>query len=59
MCSPQNHGEGGSEQVRYGSQPEPLDMPFERFFAVLRFENRGAVDELGSIIDYKCLKSTR
>jgi hypothetical protein len=45
----QNHGEGGSEQVRQGSsaQKEPLSIPVERFFSMLRFENRRKLDDLG------------
>jgi hypothetical protein len=40
-----NHGEGGSEQVRFGPQLEPLD-DIGRFLASLRFEQRGKLDQL-------------
>ena len=37
-----NLGEGGSEQVRYGSQAsyEPLSIPVERILASLRFDSK-------------------
>ena len=37
---PQNHGEGGSEQVRFRPlfENELLDVPVERFLVSLRFE---------------------
>ncbi|GAF85043.1 unnamed protein product [marine sediment metagenome] len=41
-----NHGEGGSEQVRFRPQLEPLDDT-GRFLASLRFEQRGKLDQLG------------
>jgi hypothetical protein len=41
-----NLGEGGSSSVQYHPQ-KPLDMPIERFFASLRFEQRGKLDQLG------------
>jgi hypothetical protein len=45
----QNYGEGGSEQVRFGPllENELLDLPVERFFASLRFDQRGKLDQLG------------
>ena len=43
---PKNHGEGGSEQVRFRPL-EPFDDSVERFFASLRFEQRGKLDQLG------------
>jgi hypothetical protein len=46
-CFPLIFREGrGSEQVRYGPQLEPLD-DIGRFFASLRFEQRGKLDHLG------------
>jgi hypothetical protein len=45
-----NHGEGGSEQVRFRPQ-KSLDMHIERFFASLRFEQRGKLEQLGIEID--------
>jgi hypothetical protein len=38
--------EGGSEQVRFGPQ-KSLDMPIERFFASMRFEQKGKLEQLG------------
>jgi len=53
-----NHGEGGSEQIRYGSHDpkRPLSIPVERLLAMLGFENRGrsrinAEDDLGLDIE--------
>jgi hypothetical protein len=45
-----NHGEGGSSFVQYRPQ-KSLGMPVERFFASLRFEQRGKLDQLGIEID--------
>jgi hypothetical protein len=42
----QNHGEGGSSFVQHRPQ-KSLDMPIERFFASLRFEQRGKLDQWG------------
>jgi hypothetical protein len=44
-----NHGEGGSEQVRFRPQLENelLDKLVEQFLASLRFEQRGKLDQLG------------
>jgi len=42
----QNHGEGGSEQVRFRPQLKPLD-DIERFFESLRFKQWGKLDQLG------------
>jgi hypothetical protein len=44
--SPEKHGEGGSEQVRFRPQ-KSLGVPIERFFALLRFEQRGKLNHLG------------
>jgi hypothetical protein len=46
---PKNHGEGGSEQVRFRPQLENElpDIPVEQFLASLRFEQRGKLDQLG------------
>jgi hypothetical protein len=41
-----NHGEGGSEQVRFGPQ-KSLGVPIERFFAFLRFEQKRKLEQLG------------
>ena len=41
-----NHGEGGSEQVRFRPQ-KSLGVPIERFFASLRFEQREELALLG------------
>jgi hypothetical protein len=38
--------EGGSEQVRFRPQ-KSLDIPIERFFASISFEQRGKLDQLG------------
>jgi hypothetical protein len=46
MFLTQNHGEGGSSFVQHRPQ-KSLDMPIERFFASLRFEQRGKLDQLG------------
>ena len=45
----QNHGEGGSEQVRFRPQieNETLDVPVEWFLYSLRFEQRVKLDQLG------------
>jgi hypothetical protein len=45
----QNHGEGGSEQVRFRPQieNEPLDVPVERFLASLRFRQWGKLNQRG------------
>ena len=47
--STKNHGEGGSEQVRFRPflQNELPDMPVEQFLAYLRFEQREKLDQLG------------
>jgi hypothetical protein len=42
----ENHGEGGSEQVRFRPQIEPLDN-IGRFLATLRFDQRSKLDQLG------------
>ena len=44
-----NHGEGGSEQVRFRPlcKNELLDMPVEQFLASFRFDQRGKLDQLG------------
>jgi hypothetical protein len=44
-----NHGEGGSEQVRFRPQlkNELLDVPVEQFLSSLRFQQRGKLDQLG------------
>ena len=49
-----NHGEGGSEQVRFRPllENELLDMPVEQFLASLRFEQRGKLDQLGIEIGF-------
>jgi hypothetical protein len=41
-----NHGEGGSSFVQHRPQ-KSLGIPIERFFASLRFEQRGKLDQLG------------
>jgi len=41
-----NHGEDGSEQVRFRPLLEPLD-DIGRLLASLRFEQRGRLDQLG------------
>ena len=46
----QNHGEGGSEQVRFRPQ-KTLGVPVGRFLASLRFEQRGKLDQLGIEMD--------
>ena len=46
MFFTKNHGEGGSSFVQYRPQ-KSLDVPIERFFASLRFEQRGKLDEIG------------
>ena len=53
-----NHGEGGSEQVRFRPlvENELFDMPVERFLAMCRFENRGKLGDLGIKIDKNTLK---
>jgi len=43
---PQNYGEGGSEQVRFRPQLEPLD-DIGRFLASPRFEQRGKLEQVG------------
>ncbi len=54
MFLPQNHGEGGSEQVRFRPlfNKELLDMPVEQFLTSLRFQQRGKLDQLGIEIGY-------
>jgi hypothetical protein len=49
MILTQNHGEGGSEQVRFRPllENELLDMPVEQFLASLRFDQREKLDQLG------------
>jgi hypothetical protein len=49
MVSLKNHGEGGSEHVRFRPQieTEPFDVSVERFLASLRFQQRGKLDQLG------------
>jgi hypothetical protein len=44
-----NHGEGGSEQVRFRPQleNEHLDWDVEQFLASLRFQQMGKLDQLG------------
>jgi len=44
-----NHGEGGSEQVRFRPllENELPDMPVEQFLSSLRFDQRGKLDQLG------------
>jgi len=37
---------------------EPPDMPVEQFLAMLRFENRSKLDDLGVKIDINELKSS-
>jgi hypothetical protein len=46
MLFPKNYGEGGSSFVQHRPQ-KSLDMPIERFFASLRFEQRGKLEQLG------------
>lgn len=36
---------------------EPFDMPVERFLSMLRFENKGKLDELGYEIDIISLET--
>jgi hypothetical protein len=45
---PKNHGEGGSEQVRFRPllENELPDTPIEQFFASLRFEQGGKLGQL-------------
>jgi hypothetical protein len=38
-------------------QKEPFDMPVERFLSMLRFENKGKLDDLGLEIDSDMLKT--
>jgi hypothetical protein len=49
MVFTQNHGDGGSEQVRFRPllENELLDMPVEQFLTSLRFEQRGKLDLIG------------
>jgi len=35
---------------------EPFEMPIERFLSMLRFENKGKLDDLGIKIDTNTLK---
>jgi hypothetical protein len=46
MIFEKNHGEDGSEQVRFHPQ-KLLNMPIERFFTSLRFEQREKLNQLG------------
>ena len=46
MVLSENPGEGGSSQVPFRPQLEPLD-DVGRFLASLRFEQRGKLDQLG------------
>jgi hypothetical protein len=45
-----NHGEGGSEHVRFRPllENELLDLPVEQFFASLRFDQREKLDQLAN-----------
>ncbi len=46
-------------RVRVGSpeSEEPLDMPVERLISMLRFENKGKLEDLGLEIDTNTLKT--
>ena len=49
MITPKNHGEGGSEQVRFRPllKNELPVMPVEQYLTSLRFENQAKLDDLG------------
>jgi hypothetical protein len=52
VLTPDFRDGSGSEQVQYRPQ-EPFDNLVERFFASLRFEQRGKLDEIGFQHDKK------
>jgi hypothetical protein len=45
LISPRNREGGGSEQIRYGSQLEPID-DVEQFLSMIQFDGREKLKDL-------------